>query len=85
MALGPVEAGIRLVLRVLQVGVDELDEAVEVLGGDGLVLLVEVVDVAVEDLDEEFDRNSGVHASVGDTESTLQAFENTFAVTVELR
>lgn len=52
VTLWTLEAGIRLVLVGLQVGVDELDEAVEVLGCDGFVLLVEVVDVAVEDLDE---------------------------------
>lgn len=84
MPLGAFEAGIGLVLVCLQVGMDELDEAVEVFDCDGLVLLVEVVDVAVEDFDEEFYRYGGVHAGVGDAESSLEAFEDSFAVAVEL-
>jgi len=84
MALRALEAGVWLILVCLQVRMDELDEAVEVLGRDGFVLLVKVVDVAVEDLDEEFNRDGGVHASVCDAESTLEAFEDALAVAVEL-
>lgn len=84
MALRALEARIWLILVCLQVRMDELNEAVEVLGRDSFVLLVKVVDVAVENLDEEFDRDSGVHASICDAESTLEAFEDAFAVAVEL-
>ena len=84
VALRTFEAGVWLVFAGLQVGVDEFNEAIQVLGRNGLVLLVEVVDVAVEDFHEEFDRDGGVHAGVGNTKGTLEAFENPFAVAVEL-
>lgn len=84
VALRPVKAGVRLVLAGLQVGVDELDETVEVLGGDGLVLLVKVVDVTVEDLDKELDGNSSVHAGICDSQSALETLEDSFPITVEL-
>ena len=63
---------------------DELDESIKVLGSDGLVLLVEVVDIAIQDFNEEFDGHGGVHASVCDTEGTLEAFKNPLSITVEL-
>lgn len=84
MALRALETRVGFTLRGLQVGVDELNEAIEVLDGDGLVLLVEIVDVAVEDLDEELNGDGGVHAGVGDAEGTLEAFEDSFAIAVEL-
>lgn len=84
MALRALETRIWFILIRLQVRVDELDEAIEVLCRDGLVLLVEVVDVAIEDLDEEFDGDGGVHAGVCDAEGTLEAFKDAFAVAVEL-
>lgn len=84
VALRPVKAGVRFVFAGLQVGVDELDETVEVLGGDGLVLLVKVVDVSVEDLDKEFDGNSSVHAGICDSQSALETLEDSFPITIEL-
>lgn len=63
---------------------NQLDEAIQVLGGDRFVLLIEVVDVAIEDLDEEFNGYSSVHAGVCDTESPLETFENALAIAVEL-
>jgi hypothetical protein len=71
VALRAVETGVRFVLAGLQIGVDELDETVEILRGDCLVLLVEVVDVAVEDFDKEFDGHGGIHAGICDTQGTL--------------
>lgn len=50
----------------------------------GFVLLVKVVDVAVQDLDKELDRNSGIHARVRDTESALEALEDSLAIAVQL-
>jgi hypothetical protein len=47
-------------------------------------LLVEVVDVAVQNLDEELHGNGRVHAGISHTESTLEALENPFSITVEL-
>ena len=47
VALGAFEVRIRSILVGLQVAVDELNEAIEVLGRYGFVLLVEIVDVAV--------------------------------------
>lgn len=84
MALRALEARIWFILVRLQVRVDELNEAVEVLSRDGLILLVEVVDVAVEDLDEELDGDGGVHAGICNAEGTLEAFEDAFAIAVEL-
>lgn len=84
MPLRALKARIRLILVRLQVRVDKLDKAVEVLGRDGLVLLVEVVNVAVEDLDEEFDGDGGIHARVCDAECTLEAFEDAFSIAIEL-
>lgn len=54
MSFGVLERRIRLVLVCLEIRVDELDQAIEILCRHGFVLLVEVVDVAVENLDEEF-------------------------------
>jgi len=56
MLSGVLEAGRgdAFVLAGLQVGVDKLNQPVQILGRDSLVLLVEVVYVAVEDLDEQF-------------------------------
>jgi hypothetical protein len=67
--------------------VDELDETIEVFGGDldrvrnesgnirdgtySVVLLVEVVHVSVEDLNEQFHRHCGVHAGISHAERTL--------------
>ena len=84
MALWAFEAGIGLVLAALQVRVDEFDQAVQVLGGDGFVLLVKVVDVAVEDLDEKLHRHSGVHAGIGNAESTLETLKDSLAVAIKL-
>lgn len=63
---------------------DELDEAVDVLDGDGLVLLLVVVNVAVEDFNEELHGYGGVHAGICDAESALQAFEDALSVTIYL-
>ena len=52
MALRAVKIGIGLIFARVQVRMDELDQPVEVLGGDGLVLLVEIVNVTVENLDK---------------------------------
>lgn len=49
----------------------QLNQAIQVFGRHGLVLLIKVVHVSVEDLDEEFYRNSSVHACISDAESTL--------------
>jgi hypothetical protein len=48
------------------------------------ILLIEVVDVAVENLNKEFDRHGRVHASISDAQRTLQALENTLAITIKL-
>lgn len=84
MALRTLQVRRGFVLVRLQVGVDQLDEPVQVLGRDGFVLLVEVVDVAVEDLDEEFHRDGCVHARVCYAEGALEAFQDAFSVAVEL-
>lgn len=84
MALRAVEVGVWLVLAGLQVGVDQFDQSVEVLGGDCLILLVEVVDVAIENLNEKFHGDGGVHAGVCDSKGTLEAFQDSFSVAVEL-
>ena len=76
--------GNRLGVGGAEIGVDQLDQAVQVFRRDRLILLVEVVDVAVQDLDEEFYRYGGVHAGVGDAEGELEAFQDAFAVAVEL-
>lgn len=47
VAFGALEARVWFIFVGLEIGMDELDEAVEVFGCDGFVLLVEVVDVAV--------------------------------------
>jgi hypothetical protein len=64
--------------------VDKFNKAVQVLRRDGLVLLIEIVYIAIEYFDEEFDGNGGVHAGVRYAKRTLEAFENAFAVSVEL-
>lgn len=85
MPLGIFQTGrIGLGVGGAEIGVDQLDQAVQVFRRDGLVLLIEVVDVAVQDLDEEFYRYGGVHAGVGDAEGALEAFQDAFAVAVEL-
>lgn len=84
MTLGSIETGVGLVLAGLQVGVDELDESVQILSSDGFILLIEVVDVAVEDLNEELHGNGGVHAGVGDAKSSLETFKDSLPVAVEL-
>lgn len=85
VALWAIEISICLIFIALQVRVDEFDKTVQVLGSDGLVLLVEIVDIAVEDFHKEFDGDGGVHAGVGHTEGALEALENSFAVAVELQ
>jgi hypothetical protein len=64
--------------------VDEFDKAIQVLRRDGLVLLIEIVHITIEYFDEELDGNGGVHAGVRYTKRTLEAFEDAFAVSVEL-
>jgi hypothetical protein len=85
VALGTIEARVWLVFAGLQVGVDEFNKAIQVLGRNSLVLLVEVVDIAVEDLHEELDGDSGIHTGVCNTERTLEALENPFTIAVELK
>lgn len=84
MTFRVLQARVRLALVGLQVRVDQLDEAVQILGRNSLILLVEVVDVAVEDLDEELHGHGGVHAGVGDAESALEALKDALSVAVEL-
>ena len=64
---------------------DQFDQAIEIFRRDGLVLLFKVVDVTVEDFDEEFDGDRGIHTCICDTKGTLETFEDTFAVAVELQ
>jgi hypothetical protein len=73
------------ILGRVEVALDQLDQAVDVLGGHRVVLLVEVVNVAVQDLDEQLDADGRVHAGVGDAQGALQAFEDALAVAVGLR
>jgi len=80
VALRAFETGIGLILTGLEVGVDELNQSVKVLGGDGFVLLVEIINVAVQDFDKEFYGNGRVHAGIGNTEGTLKALENPFSI-----
>lgn len=54
VALRTLEARVWLVLAGLKVGVDELNQPIEILGRHSFVLLVEVIDVAVQNLDEQF-------------------------------
>jgi hypothetical protein len=84
VALGTFEARIWFVLACLKVGVDKLNQPIEILGGDGFVLLIEVVDVAVQNLDEELHGDGRVHAGISDTEGTLETLENPFSIAVEL-
>jgi hypothetical protein len=84
VTLRAVETRVRLFFTALQVRVDEFDKAVQILRGDGLVLLVEIVHVAIEDFHEKFNGNTRVHAGIGHAEGTLQALKNSFAVSVEL-
>lgn len=84
MTLGTLEIRVRVIFAGLQIGVDKLDETIEILRGDVLILLIEVVDVAVENLDEKLDGDSVVHAGIGDTESSLETLQNTLSVAVEL-
>jgi hypothetical protein len=84
VALRAFEAGIWFVLAGLKVGMNELDQPIEILGGDGFVLLVEVVNVTVQNLDEELHGNGRVHAGISNTEGTLEALENPFSIAVEL-
>lgn len=62
------------VLGRIEITVYELDQAVQVLGSNGVVLLVEVIDVAVQDFHEEFDGDGGVHAGVCDAQGALETF-----------
>ena len=72
------------VLRRVEIALDQLDQAVDVFGGDCVVLLVEVVDVAVENFDEQLDAHSSVHTSVSNAQGTLQALKYALAVAVRL-
>jgi hypothetical protein len=91
----------RGILVGLEVGVDELDKAVQVFGCDlqsvslfqsdlngyvtySIVLLVKIVHVAVQDLNKQLHGHCGIHACIGDTERTLQTFEYSFSIAVEL-
>lgn len=65
--------GARVLARV-EVGMDQLDQAVEIFRRDRVVFLVEVVHVPIEDLDEKLDRDSSVHAGICDAERTLETF-----------
>lgn len=85
VALRAVKIGILLIFVGMQVGVNEFDETIQVLGSDSLVLLVEIVDIAVENFHKELDGDSGVHTGVGHTEGALEALEDSFAVAVELK
>lgn len=49
-----------------------------------IIFLVKVIDVAVQDLDEKFDRHGSIHTCVSNPKRTLQAFEDSLAVSVEL-
>lgn len=84
VALRAFEAGVWFILVGLKVGMNELNQPIEILGGDGFVLLVEVVDVTVQNLDEKLHGNGSVHAGVSNTKGTLEAFENPFSIAVEL-
>lgn len=72
------------VLCSIKIALNKLNQAVNVFGRHGIVLLVKIVDVAVENFDEELDAHGCVHAGVCDAESALEALEHAFAVAVEL-
>mmetsp|Transcript_3191 Transcript_3191/g.9156 ORF Transcript_3191/g.9156 Transcript_3191/m.9156 type:complete len:446 (+) Transcript_3191:477-1814(+) len=69
-------------LHILEMLLDELDEAAQVRVSDVWHLRLEVVYVAVQDLHEEVHVHGGRHAHVGDLERALEAFEHAPAVTV---
>jgi hypothetical protein len=52
VAFGTLEARVWFVFARLKVGVNELNEPIEILGRDGFVLLVEIIHVAVQNFDE---------------------------------
>lgn len=60
----------------------KLNQAIQVFSRHSLVLLIEIVDVSIEDFDEEFYRDGSVHACIGDAESTLETFEDTFSIAI---
>jgi hypothetical protein len=53
-------------------------------GSYGVVLLIKIVHVAVENLDEELYGHRSIHACICYPQSALEAFEDAFAVSVEL-
>ena len=72
----------RLVLgvHVGEVGVDEVDQAADVLDRHRLVPLLKVVHVPVQNLHEELHVQVRLHTRVGDLEGLLQALEHALAV-----
>lgn len=85
MAFRVLETGVFLAVVGLQVGMDQLDEPVQVLGSHSFVLLIKVVNVSVQDFDKEFHRHRSVHASIGHAKGSLEAFENTLSVAIQLQ
>jgi hypothetical protein len=90
----------RSILVRLQVRVDKLNKAIKVFRRDlasissdvsfwnectySIILLVEVVHVAVQNLNKEFHGHRGIHTCVSNTECTLQTFEHSLSIAVEL-
>ena len=73
----------RVLCRV-EIRVDELDEAVQILHRDRIVFLVKIVDISVEDLDKKLDRDGGIHTGISYAKGALKAFENAFAIAIKL-
>ena len=65
-------------------GLEKGSPGLQELRTHGFILLIEVIDIAVQNFDEELHGHRSVHAGVCDAKSALEAFENAFAVSVEL-
>lgn len=63
---------------------NQLNQTIQILCSHRVVLLVKEVDITVQDFDEQFNGHSGIHAGVGDTEGTLKALKDAFAVAIGL-
>ena len=74
----------RHVLGRVEIRMYQLNQAVQVLRRYCVVLLIKIVHVAVQDLHEELDGDGGIHAGVGNAQSTLKALENALAVAIGL-
>lgn len=74
------KAAVRVRTDTIEVTLNQLDKANDEFDGNLLVATLKVIEAPVEDFNKQFNRYRYIHTRISNPESTLQALEDSLAV-----